>query len=297
MQRLRAQNSLFEQILTRKEKAMNSEKQEQTKTAWNKLAVGFDEFVTPIAMPLAEDALRRVGLRPGMRFLDVAAGSGALSIPAARLGAEVLATDISPTMIERLTARAYEAGLTNLEGRVMNGQDLDLQDDAFDVTGSQNGVSIFPDLRRGLSELVRVTRPGGRALIIAFGPLPKTEFITFFLEAMQAAVPGFNGLPSNGPPLPFQVADPEKLRQELTDAGLKDVEIETATWKMEFQSAAHLWGMMTNSNPIGAMLVANLTEEQQAAVRQILDGMLRERAAGNGAAVLTSPVNIAVGTK
>lgn len=276
---------------------MNTLEYQQTKTAWDKLATGFDEFVTPIAMPLAEDALRRIGLRPGMRFLDVAAGSGALSIPAARLGAQVLATDISPTMIKQLTARAREAGLSNLEGRVMNGQALELEDNTFDATGSQNGVSIFPDLKRGLSEQVRVTRPRGRVLIIAFGPLPKAEFLTFFLDAIQEAVPEFPGLPAGGPPLPFQVANPEKLHQELADAGLKDVHVETATWTMEFESAAHLWGMMTNSNPIGAMLVANLTEEQRVAVRQNLDGMLRERAGGNGPAVLTNPVNIGVGTK
>lgn len=59
----------------------------------------------PFSLRIAEDALRLVDIRPGMRFLDVAAGGGALSIPAARLGAQVLATDISPNMIELLTVR------------------------------------------------------------------------------------------------------------------------------------------------------------------------------------------------
>ncbi len=276
---------------------MNTVKNEQTKSAWNNIAAGFDEFVTPMSMPLAEDVLRRIGLRAGMRFLDVAAGSGGLSIPAARLGAQVLATDISSTMIERLTARAAEAGLSNLEGRVMNGQSLDLADDTFDVTGSQNGVSIFPEFKRGLSELVRVTRPGGRTLIIAFGPLAEAEFITFFLQAMQAAIPGFSGLPTDGPPLPFQAADPEKLGHELASAGLEDVHVETTTWKMNFHSAAHLWDVLTSSNPIGAMLVADLTQEQRDAVRQNLEDMLRERAGGNGPALLTNPINVGFGTK
>jgi len=56
-----------------------------------------------------------------MRFLDVAAGTGALSIPAARLGAQVMATDISPAMVKRLNARAREEGLPNLDARVMDG--------------------------------------------------------------------------------------------------------------------------------------------------------------------------------
>lgn len=271
--------------------------QEQTRDAWDTIAAGFDEFATPLTIPLAEDALHRVGLHPGMRFLDVAAGSGALSIPAARLGAQVVATDIAPTMIELLNARAREEGLSNLEARVMDGQALELEDDTFDVSGSQNGVSLFPDLKRGLRELVRVTKPGGRALIVAFGPPQKAEFFTFFVGAMHAAVPGFTGPPMDPPPLPFQVADPEKLRQELADARLTSVRVETTTWHTEFQSARHFWDMVTNSNPIGAMLVADLTEEQRAAVRQALDGMLRERSGGGPAAVLNTEVNIGIGTK
>lgn len=276
---------------------MTMQELDGTRDAWGKIATGFDEFVTPITMPLAEDALRRVGLHPGMQFLDVAAGTGALSFPAARLGAEVLATDISPAMIERLIARAQAEGLSNLEGRVMDGLTLDLEDDCFDVAGSQNGVSLFPDLKRGLSELVRVTKPGGRVVIVAFGPLPKTEFLTFFLGAMRETVPGFTGLGAGGPPLPFQVAEPEKLHQELAGAGLEDVHVETTIWGMAFRSAGHFWDVIMNSNPMAKRLVADLTEEQRSAVHQVLDGMLRERSTGAGPAILTNLVNIGIGTK
>lgn len=64
-------------------------------------------------MWLGNEGLGRAELRAGMRFLDVAAGSGALSIPAARLGAQVLATDQSPVMIELLGARARQAPCTS----------------------------------------------------------------------------------------------------------------------------------------------------------------------------------------
>src|SRR5687767_10875874 len=90
---------------------------EQTRDAWDKFAAGYDQTVTPFSMRIAEDALRRVDIRPGMRLLDVAAGGGALSIPAARLGAQVLATDFSPAMVGRLDARAREQGLSNLKCR------------------------------------------------------------------------------------------------------------------------------------------------------------------------------------
>ena len=66
---------------------MTTQEQVQTRAAWDTIAAGYDEFVTPTHMWLAKKGLSRADLRSGMRFLDVAAGSGALSIPAARLGA------------------------------------------------------------------------------------------------------------------------------------------------------------------------------------------------------------------
>jgi hypothetical protein len=69
---------------------------QDARAAWDKIAPGYDKTITPTHMWLGNESLRRLGLRGGMRFLDVAAGSGALSIPAARLGAQVLATDLSP---------------------------------------------------------------------------------------------------------------------------------------------------------------------------------------------------------
>ena len=88
--------------------------------------------------PIWRKTLRLVGLEPGERFLDVAAGTGGLSLPAARLGARALATDWSPAMIERFEARVREEGLSKAEGRVMDCHGLDLPDDSFDVTGSQS---------------------------------------------------------------------------------------------------------------------------------------------------------------
>ena len=129
--------------------------------AWDAIAEGYDQYVAPQEADLASEALRLVGLEPGARFLDVAAGTGGLSLPAARLGAHVLATDWSPAMIERFERRVREEGLRTAEGRVMDCHALDLPDDAFDVTGSQFGVMLVPNQPRALREMVRVTKPGG----------------------------------------------------------------------------------------------------------------------------------------
>lgn len=277
---------------------MTTQEQVQTRAAWDNIAAGYDRTNTPTQMWLANEGLRRADLRSGMRFLDVAAGSGALSIPAARLGAQVLATDMSPVMLEHLDARARKEGLS-VETRIMDGHALELEDNTFDVAGSQFGVMLFPDMPRGISEMARVTKPGGRVLMNVYGDPHKIEFFGFFVGAIQAAVPGFTGPPMDPPPLPFQLQDPERLRQELAKAGLKDIRVETITEKLEFQSGKQLWDWLVNSNPIAGMILAelNLTKEQTAVVQQALERLVRERSGGSGPAVLTNPINIGIGTK
>ena len=156
---------------------------------------------------------------------------------------------------------------------------------------------LFPDLPRGLSELTRVTKPGGRVLLVTMGPPSEVGFLEVFLGGVKTAVPDFTGLPMDPPPLPFQVADPAVLREKLVDAGLTDVRVETATHHLEFRSGAQLWDWVTASNPIGAGLVADLTAEQKAAALRALDDELSERTEGDGPAVLDNTVNIGIGTK
>jgi ubiquinone/menaquinone biosynthesis C-methylase UbiE len=283
-------------LADRKQPALDTP--ENVQDAWDSIADGYDAHVTPSNFRLGTEGLRLAGLRSGMRFLDVAAGSGALSIPAARLGAQVLATDVSPVMLERLAARARDEGL-ELETRVMDGHALELEDNLFDVSGSQFGVMLFPDMPRGVRELARVTKPGGRVLMTVFGPPQQVEFLGFFVKAVQSVIPDFTGLPMDPPPLPFQLQDPERLRRELSGAGLTDVRVERTKEKRGFRSGNELWNWLTSSNPIVGIVLAqlDLSGEQQAAVADALEDMVRARSGGSRPAVLTSPINIGIGTK
>jgi SAM-dependent methyltransferase len=239
-------------MTTTQDEASGTQEHVAPPEAWDAIADGYDRYVAPQEVDLASEALRLVGLEPGERFLDVAAGTGGLSLPAARLGAQVLATDWSPAMIERFEARVREEGLSNAAGRVMDCHALELPDDHFDVTGSQFGVMLVPE---------------------------------------------FPGLPDDPPPLEFQVSDPDVLRRRLTEAGLKDVRVERTAERPAFASGQEMWDWVLYGNPIPGMLVTDLTQSQQARLRQVLDGMLRERAGANRHAVLTNAVNIGIGTK
>jgi ubiquinone/menaquinone biosynthesis C-methylase UbiE len=266
--------------------------------AWDAIAAGYDEFVAPGEETFANDALRLIGLKAGERFLDVAAGPGGLSLPAARLGATVLATDWSPAMIARFASRVRVEGLAQAEGRVMDAHHLALEDDMFDVTGSQFGVMLVPDQPSALREMVRVTKPGGRVLLIAYGPPTEFEALQFFIAALQSVVPGFEGLPDDPPPLEFQVSDPDVMHARLSEAGLSEVRVDTTHHeRVEFRSGQDGWNWMLNSNPIVGMILSEITEERQVTVREVLHEMIRERARGTGSAMLTAPLNIGFGRK
>src|SRR3546814_411330 len=223
----------------------------KTREAWDGIAVNFDRYVTPTAnWALAKTALRLACLKPGMQFLDVASGSGALSLPAARLGVNVLAVDISPVMIERLNARAEEEGLSNLKGQVMDGHQLDLDDNTFDIAGSQFGVMLFPDFRQGLSELLRVTRPGGTVLLVTFGPVRKVGFLGLFVSAVREVKPAFSPFPPDIAPLPFQVSEEGTLERKMKEAGLLHVRVVPVAHSLPFRSGGEMWNWVTSSNPI-----------------------------------------------
>jgi ubiquinone/menaquinone biosynthesis C-methylase UbiE len=265
--------------------------------AWDAIAALYDKHVAPGEADLATAGLRLAGLRAGDRFLDVAAGPGGLSLPAARLGAKVLATDWSPKMIEHFNARVVAEGL-DAEGRVMDCHALNLPDDSYDVTGSLFGVMLVPDQAQALREMVRVTKPSGRVLLIAYGNPVEFEALHVFISAAQAVVPQFEGPAEDEPMLEFQVADPDVLRQRLITAGLRDVTVDTSNReRITVRTGQQLWDWCIGGNPIPGMLVADLTDRQRADIIQVLDGMVRERSGGNGPAVLTAPLNIGVGTK
>lgn len=122
-----------------------------------------------VMAPLGPALVKATGIRPGMRVLDVAAGSGNISLPAAATGASVVSTDLTPELLQRSQARAAARGLT-LDYQEANAQALPFGNGEFDVVMSAIGVQFAPDQQRAANELVRVCRPGGTIGVISWTP-------------------------------------------------------------------------------------------------------------------------------
>jgi ubiquinone/menaquinone biosynthesis C-methylase UbiE len=117
----------------------------------------------------AEDFIARLNLQKGMRVLDIACGTGNLSIPAARCGAEVTGIDIAPNLLDEAKRRA---AAENLEIRFDEGdaERLPYENKSFDVVVSMFGAMFAPRTDRVITELFRVCRAGGRVALANWTP-------------------------------------------------------------------------------------------------------------------------------
>ena len=146
----------------------------------------------------------------------------------------------------------------------------------------------------------RVVRPGGRVLVIAYGDPHRIDFLDFFVRAIQTTVrPEFTGPPMEPPPLPFQLQDPQRLHEVMLDAGLSNVSVDTLTESTVFRSGEALRDWIVGSNPIveEALTELNISSQERDRIQETLTQLVRERAGKHGAATLTNPINIGIGTK
>jgi len=129
----------------------------------------YPAMVETFLLPLGPRLVQACGIGPGMNVLDVAAGTGNASIPAAQAGASVTASDLTPELLEAGRARAEAEGLT-LEWVEADAENLPFDDGSFDVVMSSIGAMFAPHHQEVADELVRVCRPDGTIGLLSWTP-------------------------------------------------------------------------------------------------------------------------------
>lgn len=188
----------------------------------------------------------------GSRVLDVAAGTGEQTLVAARVvgpSGYVLAIDISASMLSVATLAAREAGLANVETRVMDAQNLDVSDDSFDAVICRLGLMLFPNPVRALMEMRRAVRPGGRVVTMVFSTADKNPYFGVPLGLLSR-----RGLEVQ--PL-FSLGTPEKLQETFKASGLRKVAIHEFAVRRTFSSIGeairNMEGMIAIRKPMASL--------------------------------------------
>lgn len=129
----------------------------------------YPSMVETFLLPLGPRLVEAAGIGPGMKVLDVAAGTGNASIVAAEKGAEVTASDLTPELFDAGRERAKAAGV-ELEWVEADAENLPFEDESFDVVMSSIGAMFAPHHQDVADQLVRVCRPGGTIALLSWTP-------------------------------------------------------------------------------------------------------------------------------
>ena len=241
-----------------------------TREQWNGAAEAWDRWGNLLSEwlgPATEIMLDMAGVRPGSRVLDVAAGAGEQTVSAAkRVGetGEVLATDISPIILEYAERAARRAGLNNVRTRVVDGEELDTLEEApFDAVISRVGLIYFPDQQKALGGMKHNLREEGRLAAMVYSTAERNPFFSIPVSVIRqrAHLPP----PLPGQPGPFSLGDTDTLAGILTEAGFQDIEIEVIEAPVCLPCAGDCLRFEKESFGALHQMLAGLSEEEKEA--------------------------------
>jgi SAM-dependent methyltransferase len=206
---------------------------------------------------------------PGDRVLDVASGMGepALSVvPLVGPTGYVLAIDISSNMLAIAARAAQERGLASkrFETRVMDGEQLQLADQSFDVVLSRLGLIFFPNRERALVEVHRVLRSGGRVVVAGFTSPERNPFFSIPMSIIrrQAGLPA----PEQGQPGPFSLGSPGAMEAAFDQAGFTEAVTRRIEASLCLSSADECVRFQQDAIPALHQMLESVGEDKREAV-------------------------------
>ena len=224
--------------------------------------------------------------QPGQTILELAAGLGETGFLAAqRMDGQgrLITTDLAPLMIDAATRRAAELALGNVVCRVMDAEEMDLPDDCVDGVLCRWGYMVMADPGAALAETRRVLRDGGACVFSVWGEADSNPWAGIPARVMMQK--GLAPRPEPGAPGIFNMADEERIRFLLSDAGFGVPEIEEMRVSWRFSDFEDYWSFVTETAGSLAMLISALDEDHVAEVRAETEEAAQEYADDGGLAL------------
>jgi len=209
--------------------------------------------------------VERLSLQPGASVLDVCSGSGASALPAAERVApdgRVLAVDLAVGLLDLARAKAERRGLSNIEFRVGDFEELGLPDNSFDAVICVFGIFFVPDMPRAVRELWRMVRPKGQLAITTWGPNFCEPANTIFWDTVRRERPdlykGFN---------PWdRICDPLSVKTMLKEADVDITDVVAESGRQTLKAPDDWWAIVLGSGYRGT--IEQLDPEARERVRQ-----------------------------
>jgi SAM-dependent methyltransferase len=257
---------------------------------WGGISAAWERHADTIqrhSAPVTEWLVARLNPKPGQTVLELAAGPGDTGFVIAReLGDEgrLISSDLAPEMVEVARRRAAGFGLENVEFRTLDAQAIDLPDDLVDGVVCRFGFMLLPHPDAALSECRRVLRLGGRLVSATWGPSDRNPWIMALGMAMLQ-----HGHPPPGDPFGpggiFSMADPERVRSMLMEAGFAEADIDEVQVSHRFSTFDEYWNLQSEiAGPLAA-LITSLSAEERSSVKNTVRESVGTFTEGSGLAL------------
>jgi len=247
----------------------------QQRQMWDNVAAGWQAWWETFergAQKVSDRLVELAEIKPGDTVLDIATGIGEPAITAAKRvkpNGKVVATDISPQMITIAKTRAKSLGLDSImEFRESDAEKLDFPKSTFNAVLSRWGLMFLPNLPVALTTIRQLLIPNGRLSAAVWAPPSKVPLLDLAFSAVRKQINA--PAPPPGTPGPFALANAEALKQSFSQAGFKDIQVQTLQITFGFDSPETYTRFQQQiTAPIQVML-ANQTEERK---KQVWDSV------------------------
>lgn len=223
---------------------------------WNLVADGYAETTMIVFEQYADEAIAANKLKPNSAVLDVACGPGTLALKLARTAGKVHGIDFSASMIAVFKQKVELAGYRNIALHCGDAQILPYPDAMFDAAFSLFGLMFFPDRSKGFAEIYRTLKPGGSIAVTSWAPVDQSPAMQAMFGAVRAIKPDL--------PQPQRsigtLENPDIFRQEMQDAGFRNVEIRSVTKPFPATTLPEFWEHMVKGSAPLQMLKKSMGE-------------------------------------
>ena len=228
---------------------MDPEQIKQRITAvFNTVSTGYDHPAARYFAFAADRLIAHLKPKPGTKLLDVAAGTGMVTIAAGQAvgpNGRVTAIDLSEGMLEVAEKNVTKMALANVDFHIMDADALEFKSNYFDTAACSFGLFFLPDMLQGLKSWKRVTKPGGKIGFTSFGRNAFQPLSNMILDKFEAY--GVD-IPKDRKQMGwYKVSTPEQGRDLMEEAGLENIEIHTEQLGYHLANTMDWWEIVWNA--------------------------------------------------